>query len=91
MFILQHRKRGIKDLRLFQKITFFFELRSFGVCDWWARKLGIERGKVRTAFIYTAVVGLGSPLLLYFIMAWIKEHKHYFKLQRKRRTSIWEL
>ena len=74
-----------------QKISLFFELRSFGVCQWWARKLGIEQYKVRRSFIYATVVGLGSPLILYFIMAWAIEHKHYFKLQRKRKSTIWEL
>ncbi len=74
-----------------QKISLFFELRSFGVCQWWAEKLGIEQYKVRRSFIYTTVIGLGSPLVLYFIMAWIIEHKHYFKFQRKRKSSIWEL
>lgn len=76
---------------LIQKITFFFEMRSFGVCEWWAKKLGIEGAKVRNAFIYLTFIGLGSPLILYLIMAWIKEHKHYFKLQLKRKKSIWEL
>lgn len=78
-------------MRILQKITFFFEMRSFGVCEWWGRQLGIKSAKVRNAFIYTSVIGLGSPLILYFIMAWIKEHKHYFLLKRKRKTSIWEL
>jgi hypothetical protein len=36
-------------------------------------------------------VTLGSPLLIYLPMAWILEHKHFFKFQRKRRSSIWEL
>ncbi len=78
-------------MKMVQKISLFFELRSFGVCQWWARKLGIEISKVRNAFIYTTVIGLGSPLVLYFIMAWIVEHRHYFKFQGKRKTTIWEL
>jgi len=78
-------------MKIVQKISLFFELRSFGVCQWWARKLGIEIAKVRNAFIYTTVIGLGSPLVLYFIMAWIVEHRHYFKFQGKRKTTIWEL
>lgn len=78
-------------MRTIQKIMFFFEMRSFGVCDWWAKKLGIESSRVRNAFVYVTFIGLGSPLLLYLIMAWIKEHKHYFKFQRKGKTSIWEI
>ncbi|TNE53584.1 MAG: PspC domain-containing protein [Bacteroidetes bacterium] len=74
-----------------QKIVFFFEMRSYGVCTWWARKLGISSSKVKLGFIYASFLTFGSPLLLYLVMAWILEHKHFFKFQRKRRTSIWEL
>jgi phage shock protein PspC (stress-responsive transcriptional regulator) len=78
-------------MRTIQKIIFFFELRSYGVCSWLARKLGISSSRVRLGFIYASFVTLGSPLLIYLPMAWILEHKHFFKFQRKRRSSIWEL
>lgn len=77
--------------RTLQKIAFFFEMRSFGVSKWWAAKLGIKSDKVRLGFIYATVIGLGSPLIPYLIMAWILEHKHYFKFKAKKRNSIWEL
>ncbi|HIP36929.1 MAG TPA: PspC domain-containing protein [Crocinitomix sp.] len=73
-----------------QKITFFFEMRSFGVSTWFAQKLRVEVSRVRLFFIYFAFIGLGSPILIYLIMAFILEHKHIFKLQKKRKT-IWEL
>jgi len=78
-------------MRWINKVAFFFELRSYGVCEWWAKKLGIQTSKVRLGFIYSSFIALGSPLLIYLIMAWILEHKHYFKLQRRKRSSIWEL
>ncbi len=77
--------------RNLQKLIFFFELQSYGVCVWWARKLGINLFKVRLAFIYLTFIGLGSPILLYLIMAWILEHKHYFQFKEKPKTTIWEL
>ena len=77
--------------RFFQKVVFFFELQSYGVCEWWARKLGISSTKVRLGFIYFSFIALGSPVVVYLIMAWILEHKHYFKLKPKKRSSIWEL
>jgi phage shock protein PspC (stress-responsive transcriptional regulator) len=77
--------------KMIQKIIFFFEVKSFGVCTWWARKLGISSAKVRLGFIYASFIALGSPLLIYLIMAWILEHKHYFLFQRRKRSSIWEL
>jgi phage shock protein PspC (stress-responsive transcriptional regulator) len=78
-------------MKTIQKIVFFFEMRSFGVCSWWARKLGISISKVRLGFIYASFIALGSPLIIYLAMAWILEHKHFFKFQRSRRSSIWEL
>ncbi len=74
-----------------QKIVFFFELKSYGVCTWWAEKLGIRPSKVKISFIYASFIGLGSPVLIYFIMAWIKEHNYYFKFIHKPRKTIWEL
>jgi phage shock protein C len=77
-------------MRLINKIVFFFELRSFGVCRFWAQKLGINTSKVRLGFIYASFIGLGSPLLLYLIMGWILEHKHFFTFKKSKNT-IWEL
>jgi len=78
--------------RKIKQIVFFFEMRSFGVCTWWARKLGIQTDKVRVGVIYASFFTFGSPIILYFFMAWILEYKHYFKLQRsKPKSSIWDL
>ncbi len=76
--------------RSIQKVAFFFEMRSFGVSSWIAKKMGIDVSKVRLFFIYVSFIGLGSPLILYLMMAFVLEHKHIFKLQRKPKT-IWEL
>ena len=76
--------------KIIQKIAFFFEMRSFGVSTWFARKLRVDVSRVRLFFIYLAFIGLGSPIIIYLIMAFVLEHKHIFKLQRKRKT-IWEI
>ncbi|MES2798889.1 MAG: hypothetical protein V4638_02630 [Bacteroidota bacterium] len=75
----------------FQKILFYFEMRSFGVCKWWAKKLGIRTEKVRLGFIYTSFLTLGSPILLYVVMAWLVEHKNYFRFIYRGKRSIWDL
>jgi len=77
-------------MSLIQKVSLFFELRSFGVSTWLARKMRVEVSKVRLFFIYASFIALGSPIIVYMIMAFILEHKHIFKLQR-RRKSIWEI
>lgn len=77
--------------KLIQKIAFFFEMRSYGVCSWIAKKTGISSSKVRVGFIYATCITLGSPLLFYFAMAWILENKHYFGFKRLKRPSVWDL
>jgi len=47
--------------RFLQKIIFFFEMQSYGVCGWWARKLGISTYKVKLGFIYFSFVALSEP------------------------------
>lgn len=66
-------------------------MRPFGVCSWLARGLGIQSSKVRLGFIYASFITLGSPLIIYLALAWLLEHKHYFKLQKKKKSSIWEI
>lgn len=82
----------IKEIRsLVVKINVFFELKSYGVCSWFAYKTGMNLSKVRLGFIYASFVTLGSPLLIYLPMAWILENKHMFKLQKRKSSSIWEI
>jgi len=76
--------------KLIQKIVFFFEMRSFGVSEWWAKKLGVGSAKVRLFFIYSSFLALGSPVLIYLLMGVVLEHKHIIMF-RKKKKSIWEL
>lgn len=75
---------------MIQRILDYFERQAFGVCEWWGRKLGIEVHKVRLSFIYLSCITLGSPVIIYLIMAFILDNKRYFK-PRKKRPTIWEL
>lgn len=75
--------------KLINPIYNFFEERAFGVCSWWGDKLGIATSKVRLYFIYLSFITLGSPLIIYLIMAFFLEHKSYFKLKHKK--TIWDL
>lgn len=78
-------------MRIIQKIVFYFEMRSYGVCEWWAKKMGIRSNKVRLGFIYASFFTLGSSLFIYIMMAWILEHKHYFKIKKSKAHSIWDI
>jgi phage shock protein C len=75
---------------LITRIVAWFERQAFGVCSWWGQKLGIRATRIRMYFIYLSFFTVGSPVIVYFIMAFILEHKHYFK-PRKVRKTIWDL
>ena len=74
-------------------ITRWFEHKAFGVCEWWGKKLGIRTTTVRMYFIYLSFFTFGSPVIIYFIMAFILEHKAYFKppFYHRRRPSVWDI
>jgi phage shock protein C len=70
----------------------WFEAQAFGVCEWWGKKLGIRTTTVRMYFIYLSFFTFGSPIIMYFIMAFVLEHKEFFKIRRKfRKSSVWDL
>ncbi len=74
---------------MINRIQDFFERYTFGVCEWWGQKLGLKTSKIRLFFIYFSFLAFGSSLVIYLIMAFILEHKHYFKV--KRRNTIWDI
>ena len=76
---------------MIKKITSWFEQQAFGVCEWWGNKLGISTTKIRMYFIYLSFFTVGSPIIIYFIMVFILEHKKYFKPFRSKRRSVWDL
>jgi phage shock protein C len=44
----------------------------FGVCSYLGSIMGISSAKVRMYFIYTSFVALGSPILIYLVLAfWV--------------------
>lgn len=59
--------KAINDLRD------YCERRGYEVCSRIGDRIGLRPGVVRLYFIYTSFIGLGSPLIIYLILAfWIK-------------------
>ena len=53
------------------------ERSAFGVCQALSDMIGIRVGKVRLFFIYTSFVALGSPAIIYLILAFWMNMKRY--------------
>jgi phage shock protein C len=76
-------------IHLINKIYIFFEKKAFGVCDWLGTIFGINPALVRKFFIYSSFLTLGSPLLIYFPLAYFLENMDKLKLRKKRKT-VWD-
>ena len=60
-----------------QKIREFLELSAFGVCTNIGEKLGIASSRIRLWFIYISFLTLGSPVVVYMILAFWINIKNY--------------
>lgn len=70
------------------KFRFLIENTIFGVCVHLGRKLNIPSKSVRLFFIYTSFLTFGSPIIIYFIIAfWVKIKS----LINGQRNPVWDL
>ncbi len=76
---------------MISRVSLWFETQAFGVCSWLGEKLGIKANHIRMYFIYLSFFTVGSPIIIYFIMAFMLEHKEYFKPKRAKRNSVWDI
>ena len=77
---------------MINRISKWFEQKAFGVCQRLGEFLGIRTTTVRMYFIYLSFFTFGSPVIIYFIMAFILEHKNYFKpFYSRKRPSVWDI
>ena len=51
---------------------FLKESKFLGVCSWVAFKFDLNVSGIRLLFFITLLVGIGSPILVYFILYLIK-------------------
>lgn len=59
------------------KIREFLELHAFGVCSSIGDRFGIATTKIRMWFIYISFLTVGSPIIIYMILAFWKNMKNY--------------
>jgi len=76
-------------ISIVNRVIRFFEKRAFGVCEWLGDKFGVTPVLVRKIFIYLSFLTFGSPLVLYFVLAYLLENKHKIKPTKKRKT-VWD-
>ncbi len=69
-------------------IKYTIERSAFGVCSLLGEKMGISTRRIRMYFIYTSCLALGSPIIIYLVIAFWINMKRY---AMEKRTSVWDL
>ncbi|WP_186758516.1 PspC domain-containing protein [Echinicola salinicaeni] len=62
-----------------EKLKIFFEDRAFGVCSKLGERLNFPIDSIRLFFIYTSFITLGSPVIIYVVMAMMLKVRKYFR------------
>ncbi len=70
-------------MRILNNIKGFIEWKAFGVCSSIGEKLGLATSSIRLWFIYISFLTLGSPIILYMILAFFMNLKRYVLLQKR--------
>ena len=66
----------------------FIEWQAFGVLSAIGERMGIATSRIRMWFMYTSLLTLGSPIIIYMVLAFWMNMKKYM---RQKRTSVWDL
>lgn len=61
----------------------FIEWKAFGVCTAIGDRLGVATSRIRLWFIYISFLTLGSPIVVYMILAFWMNLKRYIGMSRR--------
>lgn len=65
----------------------FIEFSIFGVCSYLGEKFDIASSRIRLYFIYLSFLTFGSPIIIYFVMAfWMNIRQYIFY---SKRNPLW--
>ncbi|MCH8555709.1 MAG: PspC domain-containing protein [Schleiferiaceae bacterium] len=73
---------------MIEELRSTFEKNGFEVCSRLGERMGLKASRIRLFFIYASFMTLGSPLIIYFILAFVMHIKDYI---HSRRTSVFDL
>jgi phage shock protein PspC (stress-responsive transcriptional regulator) len=65
------------------KLREFIEVQAFGVCAAIGEKLGIATSRIRMWFIYISFLTMGSPVIIYMILAFWMNIKRYILFAKR--------
>lgn len=69
------------------RVKDFIEWKAFGVCSALGEALGIASSRIRLWFIYVSFLTLGSPIVIYMILAFWMNLKKYMWMHKRNPLS----
>lgn len=70
------------------QFKFLVEQNAYGVCERVGEKLQIPAKDIRLFFVYASCLTIGSPVIIYMILAFWMKMRHIIRTQR---TAVWDL
>ena len=70
-------------MRQLSVIKDFIEWKAFGVCSELGDRLGIATSRIRLWFIYISFLTMGSPIIVYMVLAFWVNLRNYILLRRR--------
>ena len=61
----------------------FVEWNAFGVCSAIGNRMGIATSRIRQYFIYASLLTVGSPIIIYIVLAFLKNLKRYMTAAKR--------
>ena len=65
------------------KLKSFVEWNAFGVCSAISDRMGIAPSRIRLYFIYTSLLTMGSPIIIYLVLAFWRNMRNYVKATKR--------
>ena len=66
-----------------KKLKNYIEWHAFGVCSAIGERMGIATSRIRMWFMYISFLTLGSPIILYMVLAFWMNIKRYILSARR--------
>lgn len=65
------------------KFRSFVEWNAFGVCSAIGARMGIATSRIRQYFMYASLLTMGSPIILYMVLAFWRNIRNYMKAAKR--------
>jgi phage shock protein PspC (stress-responsive transcriptional regulator) len=74
---------------MIQKVKQYMEWQAFGVCTRLGEIMGIASSRIRLWFIYISFLTVGSPIIIYMVLAFWLKMKAYILSAKRNPLRNW--